>query len=186
MSGPWPGIFSAWCPGRTGLGAAYRHPYLDRRYGPGSGFGDGRSGYYRRDYPIDPAAPCRAALHPRAISDLSVHCHRIVWPVRRLRLRRPAPARISQALYAPCDDQCCFSCLFAHDRADPGAAPGGDRGDNLSDMFLAVLAIHDLRSSGRIHPATLLGGTLTLLCGPLRFMIARSSWWEDMAGSLVA
>ena len=56
----------------------------------------------------------------------------------------------------------------------------------LSDLFLAALVVYDLRSRGRIHPATLWGGALTLICEPLRFAIARSSWWEDIARSLVA
>lgn len=55
----------------------------------------------------------------------------------------------------------------------------------ISDIFLAALAIYDLRSRGRIHPVTLWGGALTLICEPLRFMIARSSWWEGLAHSLI-
>lgn len=55
----------------------------------------------------------------------------------------------------------------------------------ISDIFLVALIIYDLRSRGRIHPVTLWGGAVTLICEPLRFMIARSSWWEDIARSLV-
>lgn len=55
----------------------------------------------------------------------------------------------------------------------------------VTDLFLAALVIHDLRSRGRIHPVTLWGGALTLACEPLRFMIARSAWWEGIAHSLI-
>ncbi|HKX87629.1 MAG TPA: hypothetical protein VJM13_00340 [Sphingopyxis sp.] len=56
----------------------------------------------------------------------------------------------------------------------------------ISDIFLAALLAYDLRSSGRIHPVTLWGGALTLLCQPLRPVIARSDWWGDIASSLIA
>lgn len=56
----------------------------------------------------------------------------------------------------------------------------------ISDIFLAALLAYDLRSSGRVHPVTLWGGALTLLCQPLRSIIARSDWWEGIASSLIA
>lgn len=55
----------------------------------------------------------------------------------------------------------------------------------IANLFLAALALFDLRSLGRLHPVTLWGGALTLICEPLRFAIARSAWWPDVARSLI-
>ncbi|WP_423602218.1 hypothetical protein [Sphingomonas sp. MS122] len=55
----------------------------------------------------------------------------------------------------------------------------------IANLFLAALVLFDLRSSGRLHPVTLWGGILTLICEPLRFVIAGSAWWSDVARSLI-
>lgn len=55
----------------------------------------------------------------------------------------------------------------------------------IANLFLAALVLFDLRSLGRLHPVTLWGGALTLICEPLRFVIARSTWWPDLARSLI-
>lgn len=55
----------------------------------------------------------------------------------------------------------------------------------IANLFLAALVVFDLRSRGRLHPVTLWGGAVTVFCEPLRFMIARSDWWPDLARSLV-
>jgi hypothetical protein len=55
----------------------------------------------------------------------------------------------------------------------------------IANLFLAALVAFDLRSRGRLHPVTLWGGAVTLVCEPLRFMIARSDWWPDLARQLV-
>jgi len=55
----------------------------------------------------------------------------------------------------------------------------------IANVFLAALALFDLRSGGRLHPVTLWGGALTLVCEPLRYAIARSAWWPGLAQSLI-
>ena len=56
----------------------------------------------------------------------------------------------------------------------------------IANLFLAALVIYDLRSRRRIHPVTLWGGALTLICEPVRFIVARGSWWEEFAHSLIS
>ena len=55
----------------------------------------------------------------------------------------------------------------------------------IANLFLVALVIFDWRSSRRLHPATLIAGGITLVSGPLRFMIARSDWWPDVARALI-
>lgn len=55
----------------------------------------------------------------------------------------------------------------------------------IVNLFLAALVLFDWRSRGRLHLVTLWGGALTLACEPLRFAIARSGWWADIAHSLI-
>ena len=56
----------------------------------------------------------------------------------------------------------------------------------IADLFLAALVIFDWRTRGRIHPTTLIGGAITLIFEPLRFIIALSDWWPPIARSLMA
>lgn len=58
----------------------------------------------------------------------------------------------------------------------------------LSLLFLVPLVVWDLRSLRRIHPATLWGGLLLVVSGPLRFALARTDGWlrfSDWAVGLV-
>lgn len=55
----------------------------------------------------------------------------------------------------------------------------------IANLFLAALGVFDLRTRGRLHPATIWGGTVTLVSEPLRFIVARSDWWPELARSLV-
>jgi hypothetical protein len=55
----------------------------------------------------------------------------------------------------------------------------------IGNLFLVALALFDWRSLGRLHRATLIGGGVTLLSEPLRFMIARSDWWPPVARALI-
>jgi hypothetical protein len=55
----------------------------------------------------------------------------------------------------------------------------------IANLFLAALAVFDWRSSGRLHPATIIGGGITLVSEPLRFMIASSDWWPPVARMLI-
>ena len=55
----------------------------------------------------------------------------------------------------------------------------------IANLMLAALAIFDWRSLGRLHRATIIAGTITLLSEPLRFIIARSDWWPPVARMLI-
>ncbi len=56
----------------------------------------------------------------------------------------------------------------------------------LSTLFVAAAAIHEWRSSGRVHPIYLAGGAAILLSGPVRFMAGQSELWQTIARALVA
>lgn len=56
----------------------------------------------------------------------------------------------------------------------------------LVDLFLIPLIVHDLRSrGGRLHPATLWGGGAIVLAQPLRFFLAKTEGWEQIAQTLI-
>lgn len=73
--------------------------------------------------------------------------------------------------------------------SSPGTAfvsvPGAIAALVLVDLFLAALVIYDLRTRGRLHPATLWGGGFLLVSQPLRVMIAYSQPWQDFARMLM-
>ena len=55
----------------------------------------------------------------------------------------------------------------------------------LVNVFIAAIAIHDIKARGRLHPATLWGGGLFVLSEPLRFVIAFSEPWQAFAHALM-
>jgi apolipoprotein N-acyltransferase len=55
----------------------------------------------------------------------------------------------------------------------------------LMNVFIAAIAIRDLKTRGRLHPATLWGGGLFVLSEPLRFVIAFSEPWQAFARALM-
>lgn len=55
----------------------------------------------------------------------------------------------------------------------------------IGNLFLLALALFDWRSTGRLHRATIIGGAITLVSEPLRFLIARSEWWPPVARMLI-
>ena len=63
--------------------------------------------------------------------------------------------------------------------------PGPVGGMILSDIFLAGLVIYDLRTRGRLHPATLWGGAIMLLSQPLRVMLSDTPGWNQFAAWLI-
>lgn len=68
----------------------------------------------------------------------------------------------------------------------PGIFPPGPVGGMIvSDFFLAALVAYDLRSKGRLHPATLWGGGLMLLSQPLRLMIGKTEAWNAFAAWII-
>jgi hypothetical protein len=54
----------------------------------------------------------------------------------------------------------------------------------LVNLFLIALILFDLRSRGRLHPATLWGGGLLFLSEPLRVAIGYSQPWQQLAEAL--
>lgn len=56
----------------------------------------------------------------------------------------------------------------------------------LTDLFLVALVAFDVRTRGRIHPATLVGGGAFLLSEPLRVGIAMLPAWQEFAASFGA
>ena len=55
----------------------------------------------------------------------------------------------------------------------------------LINVFLAALVLHDLRTNGRLHSATLWGGGALLISEPLRFAIGFSEPWQAFARMLM-
>lgn len=51
----------------------------------------------------------------------------------------------------------------------------------LTDLFIAALAVWDLRSRGRLHFATLWGGLLTIVSQPLRLVVSGTEGWLAFA-----
>lgn len=62
-------------------------------------------------------------------------------------------------------------------------APFTSRG--LSYLFIVALVIWDLRSSGKIHRATLWGGLVIVVSFPVRMMIFQTQAWTEVAGRLI-
>lgn len=64
-------------------------------------------------------------------------------------------------------------------------AKGTIAGMLLVDVFLLALVAYDLRSRGRLHPATLWGGGAVLLAQPLRYLLAKTPAWESIGTALI-
>lgn len=56
----------------------------------------------------------------------------------------------------------------------------------LMNVFIAALALRDLKTLGRLHPATLWGGGFFVLTEPLRFVVAYSEPWQALAQRLMS
>lgn len=54
----------------------------------------------------------------------------------------------------------------------------------LVDGFIVAIAVWDLRSGGRLHPATLWGGLLIILSQPLRIVLSGTDAWLAIGNSL--
>jgi hypothetical protein len=48
-------------------------------------------------------------------------------------------------------------------------------------LFIAAIAVHDLRTRGRVHPVTLWGGLLLIASFPLRLALGNSGLWLGFA-----
>ncbi|WP_133479773.1 hypothetical protein [Cognatilysobacter segetis] len=51
----------------------------------------------------------------------------------------------------------------------------------LTDLFILALAVHDRRTRGRLHPATLWGGLLLIASQPLRLAVSGTEGWLAFA-----
>lgn len=56
----------------------------------------------------------------------------------------------------------------------------------ITDLFVAALVLFDLKTRGRLHPATILGGAAFVLSQPLRVAIAALPAWQTFAASIGA
>ncbi|MGY4396642.1 hypothetical protein ACVWZA_001822 [Sphingomonas sp. UYAg733] len=54
----------------------------------------------------------------------------------------------------------------------------------LTDILLAALAIHDVRSRGKLHPATIWGGGFFLATQVLRVALNVTPAWQAFANGL--
>jgi hypothetical protein len=52
------------------------------------------------------------------------------------------------------------------------------------EVMIALLAIHDYRRLGRVHPATLIGGGIIILGQILRVLLGNSAWWAGAVSTL--
>jgi hypothetical protein len=50
-----------------------------------------------------------------------------------------------------------------------------------TDLFLVALAVYDLATLKRLHPATLWGGVFVLVSQPLRLLLTQTSAWTAFA-----
>ena len=55
----------------------------------------------------------------------------------------------------------------------------------LTDLFLVPLVIWDLKTRGRLHPATLWGGLLLIASQPFRLWLMGTETWVALAGRLL-
>ena len=51
----------------------------------------------------------------------------------------------------------------------------------LTDVFIVALAVWDIRTRGRLHPATLWGGLSTIISQPLRLIVSGTPAWLEFA-----
>lgn len=55
----------------------------------------------------------------------------------------------------------------------------------IADLFLVALVGFDLKTRGKLHPATMLGGGVFLLSEPLRVIVSQSHGWQSFAHALI-
>jgi uncharacterized membrane protein YozB (DUF420 family) len=66
----------------------------------------------------------------------------------------------------------------------PGVPPGPLVFFGLADLFIVALAVWDLRSRGKLHPVTVVGGLVLVISQPLRFAVSDSAAWLGFAAWL--
>jgi hypothetical protein len=55
----------------------------------------------------------------------------------------------------------------------------------LTDLFVVALAAYDLKTRGRLHPATLWGGLFLIASQPLRLAVGFTAPWESFVNWLI-
>jgi hypothetical protein len=55
----------------------------------------------------------------------------------------------------------------------------------IADLFLIALVGFDLKTRGKLHPATMLGGGVFLVSEPLRVLISQTQVWQRFAHTLI-
>ena len=55
----------------------------------------------------------------------------------------------------------------------------------IANLFLIALVGFDLKTRGKLHPATLLGGGAFLASEPLRVLVSQSHGWQSFAHTLI-
>ncbi len=64
----------------------------------------------------------------------------------------------------------------------PGVVSLGPLGFfGLTDVLIAIIAIYDYRTRGRIHPATLWGGLFLIVSQPVRLFVSGTAAWQSIA-----
>lgn len=67
----------------------------------------------------------------------------------------------------------------------PEAPPWTDLLPNLPDLFLVALAMHDLRTLGRVHPATWWCIALLVPIHIVTPFLIASDWWRGIAPAIM-
>lgn len=55
----------------------------------------------------------------------------------------------------------------------------------IANLFLVALVAFDLRTRGKLHPATILGGGVFLVSEPLRVLVSQTNAWQSFAHTLI-
>jgi hypothetical protein len=55
----------------------------------------------------------------------------------------------------------------------------------IANLFLIALIAFDLRTRGKLHPATILGGGVFLISEPLRVLVGQTHAWQSFAHVLI-
>jgi hypothetical protein len=55
----------------------------------------------------------------------------------------------------------------------------------LTDLFLVPPVVWDLKSRGRLHPATLWGGLLLVASQPLRLWLSGTEAWQQLVARIL-
>jgi hypothetical protein len=125
------------------------------------------------------AAPFEFAIYN--LVDISLFCGLIGWSIREAFHRVEWHRRLAFAamlnLLGPAWSRWVLQMPFGY--------PWLDMTPNLlADLGLAILAVHDRRTIGRVHPATIVAAALMVPLHVVEPFAARSAWWSALAPHL--